>query len=58
MCSPAGTHADVPDIVDVNEHARVIQLKAGPADHVAKEALPELIDEFAARWRHGWTIMI
>ena len=40
---------DVPDIVEVHEHTRVINLKAGPAEHVAKEALPELIDEFCAQ---------
>ena len=31
---------EVPDIVDVHEHTRVIHLEAGPAEHVAKEALP------------------
>ena len=40
---------DVPDIVDVHEHTRVISLKAGPAEHVAKEALPALIDEFCTQ---------
>jgi len=40
---------DVPDIVDVHEHTRVINLKAGPAEHVAKEALPALIDEFSTQ---------
>ena len=40
---------DVPDIVDVHEHTRVIHLKAGPADHVAKEALPLLTEEFSAQ---------
>ena len=40
---------DVPDIVDVHEHTRVINLKAGPAEHVAKEALPALIDEFCTQ---------
>ena len=39
---------DVPDIVDVHEHTRVIHLTAGPAEYVAKEALPSLIDEFSA----------
>ena len=39
---------DVPDIVDVHEHTRVIHLPAGPAEYVAKEALPSLIDEFSA----------
>ena len=40
---------DVPDIVDVHEHTRVIHLKAGPAKHVAKEALPLLTEEFSAQ---------
>jgi D-inositol-3-phosphate glycosyltransferase len=40
---------EVPDIVDVHEHTRVIHLKAGPAAYVAKEALPSLIDEFSAQ---------
>ena len=39
---------DVPDIVDVHEHTRVIHLTAGPAEYVAKEALPSLTDEFSA----------
>ena len=33
---------DVPDIVEIHEHTRVIHLKAGPAEYVAKEALPSL----------------
>jgi D-inositol-3-phosphate glycosyltransferase len=40
--------ADVPDIVEVHEHTRVIHLTAGPAEYVAKEALPSLTDEFSA----------
>jgi D-inositol-3-phosphate glycosyltransferase len=40
---------EVPDVVDVHEHTRVIHLKAGPAAYVAKEALPSLIDEFSAQ---------
>jgi D-inositol-3-phosphate glycosyltransferase len=40
---------DVPDIVDVHEHTRVIHLSAGPAEYVAKEALPFLTDEFSAQ---------
>ena len=39
---------EVPDIVDVHEHTRVIHLEAGPAEHVAKEALPSLTEEFCA----------
>ena len=40
---------DVPDIVDVHEHTRVIHVQAGPAEHVAKEALPALTEEFTAQ---------
>jgi D-inositol-3-phosphate glycosyltransferase len=40
---------EVPDIVDVHEHTRVIHLKAGPPVYVAKEALPALTDEFCAQ---------
>jgi D-inositol-3-phosphate glycosyltransferase len=40
--------ADVPDIVEVHEHTRVIHLTAGPAEYVAKEALPSLTGEFSA----------
>jgi D-inositol-3-phosphate glycosyltransferase len=39
---------DLPDIVDIHEHTRVIHLTAGPAERVAKEALPSLIDQFCA----------
>ena len=40
---------DLPDIVDVHEHTRVIHLRAGPAEYVAKEALPSLMEEFCAQ---------
>jgi D-inositol-3-phosphate glycosyltransferase len=40
---------EAPDVVDVHEHTRVIHLKAGPAEYVAKEALPSLTDEFSAQ---------
>jgi D-inositol-3-phosphate glycosyltransferase len=40
---------DVPDIVEVHEHTRVIHVTAGPAEYVAKEALPALTDEFSAQ---------
>ncbi len=40
---------DVPDIVDVHEHTRVIHLTAGPAEYVAKETLPSLTEEFSAQ---------
>jgi D-inositol-3-phosphate glycosyltransferase len=40
---------EVPDVVDVHEHTRVIHLKAGPAAYVAKEALPSLVDEFTTQ---------
>ncbi len=39
---------DLPDIVDIHEHTRVIHLTAGPAERVAKEALPSLTDQFSA----------
>lgn len=39
----------LPDIVDVHEHTRVIHLNAGPAEHVAKERLHSLTDEFCAQ---------
>ena len=42
------TDPDTPEIVDINEHARVIQLAAGPVAEVAKELLPGYLDEFAA----------
>jgi D-inositol-3-phosphate glycosyltransferase len=38
---------DMPDIVEIHEHTRVIHLTAGPAEYVAKEALPSLTDEFS-----------
>jgi D-inositol-3-phosphate glycosyltransferase len=40
---------DGPDIVEVHEHTRVIHLRAGPAEYVAKEALPSLTEEFSAQ---------
>ena len=40
---------EVPDIVDVHEHTRVIHLKAGPAKYVPKEALHGLTGEFCAQ---------
>ena len=39
---------DLPDIVEIHEHTRVIHLEAGPAAYVAKEALPSLTEEFCA----------
>jgi D-inositol-3-phosphate glycosyltransferase len=42
------TDRDLPDVVDINEHARVIHLTAGPVDEVAKEELPAYLDDFAA----------
>jgi D-inositol-3-phosphate glycosyltransferase len=40
---------DVPDIVDVHEHTRVIHVQAGPAEPVDKEALPALTKEFTTQ---------
>ena len=42
------TDPDTPAVVDINEHARVIQLTAGPVEDVAKELLPGYLDEFVA----------
>ena len=39
---------DLPDIVEIHEHTRVIHLTAGPVAYVAKEALPSLTEEFCA----------
>jgi D-inositol-3-phosphate glycosyltransferase len=39
---------DLPDVVHINEYARVIQLTAGPVAEVAKEDLPDHLDDFAA----------
>ena len=39
---------DLPDIVEIHEHTRVIHLEAGPAAYVAKETLPSLTEEFCA----------
>lgn len=39
---------DIPDVVDINEHARVIQVSAGPVGEVAKEDLPHHLEEFTA----------
>ena len=38
---------DQPAVVEVNEHTRVLQVPAGPAAPVVKEALPGLVAEFA-----------
>ena len=42
------TDAALPDVVDINEHARVIHLTAGPAADVDKEELPRYLDDFVA----------
>jgi D-inositol-3-phosphate glycosyltransferase len=39
---------NLPEIVDIHEHTRVIHLKAGPPERVAKEVLPALTKEFSA----------
>ncbi|WP_188896626.1 D-inositol-3-phosphate glycosyltransferase [Microlunatus endophyticus] len=39
---------DVPEVVPAGGGVRVVQIPAGPAEAVAKERLPELVDEFAA----------
>jgi D-inositol-3-phosphate glycosyltransferase len=38
----------LPEIVEIHEHTRVIHLKAGPPERVAKEVLPSLTQEFSA----------
>jgi D-inositol-3-phosphate glycosyltransferase len=38
-----------PDIVELNEHTRVINIPAGPAEPVAKEVLPELVHAFGTQ---------
>ena len=38
---------DGPDVVEVNEHTRVVQLVAGPREAVLKEDLPALVPAFA-----------
>ena len=35
-----------PDVVEVNEHTRVVQVEAGPREVVAKEDLPALVPAF------------
>ena len=47
-CSPARSPPNESGIVELNEHARVIHVAAGPPEPVAKEDLPELVPEFAA----------
>ena len=39
---------DGPDIVEVNEHTRVVNVEAGPRQPVAKEELPDLLPAFTA----------
>ncbi len=39
---------EVPEVVQVNEYVRVVQVAAGPVADVAKEELPGLLDTFAA----------
>jgi D-inositol-3-phosphate glycosyltransferase len=36
-----------PEVVEVNEHTRVVQLPAGPRELVVKEELPALVPAFA-----------
>ena len=38
-----------PDIVELNEHTRVIDIPAGPPEPVAKEDLPDLVHGFGAQ---------
>lgn len=38
-----------PEVIEVNEHTRVIRVPAGPRAPVVKELLPDLVEEFAAQ---------
>ena len=49
MCSPGPNADPPPDIVELNEHTRVINIPAGPAEPVAKEVLPELVHAFGSQ---------
>ncbi|GAA3617378.1 D-inositol-3-phosphate glycosyltransferase [Microlunatus ginsengisoli] len=40
--------SDGPDVVELNEHTRVVHLPVGPRGPVPKEALPRLVPDFAA----------
>ncbi|HET9648577.1 MAG TPA: D-inositol-3-phosphate glycosyltransferase [Microlunatus sp.] len=40
---------DGPEVVEINEHTRVVHLRVGPTEPVAKEVLPDLVEEFAGR---------
>ncbi len=40
---------DLPEVVEIHEHTRVIQVPAGPREVVAKEALLSLLPEFSAQ---------
>ena len=42
-----------PDIVELNEHTRVINLQAGPPEPVAKEVLPGLVHAFGSHLDAG-----
>jgi D-inositol-3-phosphate glycosyltransferase len=40
---------DKPDVIEFNEHTRVVHIAAGPPGPTAKEMLPELVYEFGSR---------
>jgi len=40
---------ELPEIVDIHEHTRVIHVRAGPREVLAKEALLSLLPEFSAQ---------
>jgi D-inositol-3-phosphate glycosyltransferase len=42
---------NLPEIVEMHEHTRVIHVDAGPREVVPKEALPSLLPEFSAQVR-------
>jgi D-inositol-3-phosphate glycosyltransferase len=40
---------ELPEVVDIHEHTRVIHVEAGPREVLAKEALPAVVPEFEAQ---------
>ena len=40
---------ELPEVVEIHEHTRVIHLEAGPREVLAKEALPAVLPEFEAQ---------
>jgi D-inositol-3-phosphate glycosyltransferase len=40
---------ELPEVVEIHEHTRVIHVEAGPREVLAKEALPDVVPEFEAQ---------